>query len=51
MQEQLFDCMDDLLEIDSATPEVAELLTEVCVATCYNNSIVDTNYISGVHWW
>ncbi|XP_065910466.1 inositol 1,4,5-trisphosphate-gated calcium channel ITPR1-like [Dysidea avara] len=29
IQEQLFDCMDDLLELDCATPEVAELLIEV----------------------
>jgi len=30
VQERLFDRMDDLLELDVAVPEMADLLSEVC---------------------
>jgi len=30
VQKHLYDCMDDLLELDVAVPDVAEVLTEVC---------------------
>ena len=30
VQKHLYDRMDDLLELDVAVPDVAEVLTEVC---------------------
>ena len=38
MQERLFDRMDDLLELDVAVPDMADLLAEVrcCVCVLYS---------------
>ena len=41
--------MDDLLEIDIAALNVAELLTEVCVFY-YHSAINGNDTISGVYW-
>ena len=30
VKKQLFDCMDDLLQLNVAVPEMADVLTEVC---------------------
>ena len=31
VKKQLFDCMDDLLQLDAVVPEMADVLTEVCI--------------------
>ena len=36
VQERLFDRMDDLLELDVAIPEMADVLSEVCCYSYYN---------------
>ena len=39
VQERLFDRMDDLLELDVAIPDMAEVLTEV--GHCIQNRLID----------
>ena len=39
VQERLFDRMDDLLQLDVAIPEMADVLTEVSVLLLYLHSI------------